>query len=288
MAKADILVIGATGTIGRHLLEELRKRNAPFRALVRSTEKARLLEEKGYSVAMGDLRDDESLKRAMQGIEKVFLVTELSDQQVELQRNAINAAKESGVKHIVKVSTLGTNADSPLQFARMHATTETEIRQSGISWTFLHSHVLMQNWLAFVNQVRTFGVLYSFTKEGKYAPIDARDIAEVSARILTEAGHEGKTYILTGPEAVSMKDVANAFELALDKDIKLIAVAPESSYEAFLHAGMPDWLARDFSMLNMTYAESKGNLVSTDVESITGRKPTSVKQFAQDHARVFL
>lgn len=287
MAIADILVIGATGTIGRHLLEELQKRKAGFRALVRSTEKARLLEQKGYRVAMGDLADPASLKRAMYGISKVFLVSAPSEQQVVLQQNAIEAAKAAGVKHIVKVSVLGTYPDSPLQIGRMHAETEDYIRNSGISWTFLHPHSMMQNWLAHVNQVRTFGVLYSFTKEGRYAPIDARDVAEVSAKILTEEGHAGKTYILTGPEAVSMKDVADALELALDRDIKLIAVDPETSYETLLHAGIPDWLARDLSRLNMIYAQSMGSDITTDVETITGRRPITVKQFARDHARIF-
>ncbi|AHM58590.1 NAD(P)H azoreductase [Flammeovirgaceae bacterium 311] len=287
MATADILVIGATGTIGRHLLEELQKHKAGFRALVRNTEKARLLEQNGYKVAMGDLSDLASLKRAMYGINKVFLVSAPSEQQVALQQNAVEAAKATGVKHIVKVSALGSYPDSPLQIGRMHAETEDYIRNSGISWTFLHPHSMMQNWLAHVNQVRTLGVLYSFTKEGRYAPIDARDIAEVSAKILTEEGHRGKTYILTGPEAVSMKDVAVALELALDRDIKLVAVDPETSYEALLHAGVPDWLAKDLSHLNLIYAQSMGSDITTDVEAITGHRPITVKQFAKDHARVF-
>ncbi|WP_224998901.1 SDR family oxidoreductase [Cesiribacter sp. SM1] len=288
MTIVNILVIGATGTIGRHLLEELQKRNAGFRALVRSSEKALLLQKKGYNVAMGDLSDVDSLKRAMLGVEKVFLLSTPSEQQVELQRNAIDAAIQAGVKHIVKVSALGTYPDSPLQLGRMHAKTEEHIRNSGLSWTFLHPHTIMQNWLNYVNQVRTFGVLYSFTKDGRYAPIDARDVAAVSAKILTEEGHAGKTYVLTGSEAVSMKDVADALELALDRDIKLITVDPAQSYETLLHAGVPDWLAKDLSQLNLIYAQSMGSDITQDVESITGRKPITLKQFTQDHARVFL
>jgi uncharacterized protein YbjT (DUF2867 family) len=287
MSSANILVIGATGTIGRHLLQELYKRKAGFRALVRNTEKARLLAEKGYSIAMGDLGDLQSLKRAMQGVQKVFLLSAPSEQQVELQQNAIEAAVAAGVKHIVKVSALGTYPDSPLQIGRMHAATEEQIRNSGLLWTFLHPHTMMQNWLNHVNQVRTFGVLYSFTKEGRYAPIDARDVAAASAKILTEEGHAGKTYILTGSEAVSMKDVADALELALHRDIKLVAVNPEQSYEALLHAGVPDWLAKDLSRLNLIYAQSMGSDITQDVETITGRRPITLKQFTQDHARIF-
>ncbi|EMR04456.1 SDR family oxidoreductase [Cesiribacter andamanensis] len=287
MQKADILVIGATGTIGRYLLEKLRLRGATFKALVRNVDKALALQQSGVAVAMGDLSDPESLRRAMQGVRKLFLLSSPSDRQVELQHNAIEAARAAGVAHIVKVSALGSLPDSPIQLARMHAQTEDEIRQSGMAWTFLHPHTLMQNWFWHVQQVREQGILYSFTQQGRYSPIDARDIAEVAARILTEAGHEGQTYYLTGPEAVSMKDVANALELALDKDIKLIAVPAEMSYQPLLQAGLPDWLAKDLAELNKTYAQSLGDDTSPDFERITGRRATSVKQFAADHARVF-
>lgn len=287
MANPHILIVGATGTVGRYLLEELRARGASFRALVRSTEKALLLEQKGYAVAVGDLQDKESLRRAMQGVNKLFLLSNPSEQQVTLQHNALVAARKAGVSHIVKVSALGTTEHSPLQLARMHAQTEEEIRRSGIAWTFLHPHSYMQNLLSYVKQVREQGVLYSFTNQGRYAPVDARDVARVAARILTEAGHEEKTYVLTGPESISMKDVANALELALDKDIKLITVPPAASYESMLQAGIPEWLAQDMAQLNQFYADSRGNYISRDVETITGQRPLSVKQFAEDHVRVF-
>ena len=287
MLKADILLIGATGTIGRHLLVELQKRSASFKALVRSTEKAVDMEKKGYRIAMGDLADPASLRRAMEGVQKVFLLSNPSEQQVKLQSNAVQAAQMAGVRHIVKVSAIGTSLESPLQLARMHAATENEIMNSRMVWTFLHPHSVMQNWLSLVNQVREMGVFFSFTKEGKYAPVDARDVAAVAARVLTEPGHEFKTYELTGPESVSMKDVADALELALDRNIKIKAIAPENSYEALLHTGMPNWLARDLSMQNQSFAQGKGNDTSPDVELITGSRPISVKQFALDHAPVF-
>ena len=108
-----------------------------------------------------------------------------------------------GVKHIVKLSVLGTAPDSPVSLLRWHAEIEEHIRKSGINYTFLHPHFFMENLLANAESVKKDGALYSPLGETKVSPVSIRDVVAVAATILREGGHVGKTYTLTGPEALS-------------------------------------------------------------------------------------
>ena len=283
----NLLITGATGTIGQHLVKHLKEEGASFTALVRTEEKARQLQQQGVRTFLGDLDDEASLKEGMHGIEKLFLLSAASLSQVQQQRNAIEAAKASGVKHIVKVSALGTSLSAPTQLGRMHAHTEAEIRKAGFDWTFLHPHSFMQNFFSSSQSIRRANAFYARHGKGKYSPVDARDIAQAAARVLTGTGHAGRTYVITGPEAVSMKDVARTLELLLDKEIRFIPISHEQNRKNRQELGVPDWLAHDLAELDSLFVNGKAGEVSPDFEKLTGKKATPLRQFFQDYYKMF-
>lgn len=282
-----LLITGSTGTIGQYLIQQLKEEGVPFTALVRNVEKASQLQERGIHALIGDLEDKASLEKAMEGMEKLFLLSAASQRQVQQQQNAIEAAKAAGVKHIIKVSALGTSLSAPTQLGRMHALTEAEIKKAGFAWTFLHPHSFMQNFFSNSGSIRRASAFYARHGKGKYSPVDARDIAQAAARVLTGEGHEGKTYVITGPEAVSMKDVARTLELLLDKEIRFIPISSEASREYRKSLGMPDWLAQDLAELDKQFVNGQAGEISPHFEELTGRRATSLRQFIEDHYKMF-
>lgn len=285
--SSKILITGATGTIGSFVCEQLKEINADFTALVRSEEKAKPLNEKGIKTVIGDFSDISSLENALQGIDKVFLLSVTSPESPKLQGNLVRIAKEKGIKHIVKISAMGTSLDSKVGIPRYHAMTEKDIKESGIPYTFLHPHSFMQNLIFEAETIKNQSAIFAAMGNGKIAMVDARDIAAVAVKALTEDGHEGKTYILTGPKALSYHDISNAFTFFLERDIKYIPVSADDAHKGMLDAGMPEWLANDLTALNKIYATGQSSEISNDVEKVTGRKARFLKDYLRDFAYLY-
>lgn len=282
-----ILVTGATGTIGSFLVDELKKRNASFIAMVRDDAKAEKLNENGIQTVIGDLNNKESLLAAMNDVDKLFLLSTTSPQSPELQGNVVKAAKAKGIKHIVKIAARGSSPDADFNIGRWHGITEEEIRKSGIPFTFIHAHTFMQNLFFDVGSIKEENAIYSSQGDGKIPMVDARDIAAVAVVVLTELGHEGKTYVVTGPEAVSYHDITMELSELLGRKINYVAQTAEEGHKAMLASGMPEWLVDDMTLLNKRYARNEAADVSPDVERITGRKAISLKQFLYDFKNRF-
>ncbi len=282
-----ILVTGATGTIGSHLVQHLAARHVPVRAFVRDPVKAQSLHAPTVQIATGDLGDPDSIRNALHGVEKVFLVSSPAPEQVTLQGNVVRAAQEMGVRHIVKVSALGTRPDSPLQIGRWHAETEDMIRDAGVSYTFLHPHSFMQNFLSFAPTIERDGAFYAPLGRAAVAMVDARDVAEVAAAILQSDRHAGQTYVVTGPEAVSYADAAEALSTVLERPIGDVDVSPDAYRDHLVEAGLPGWLADDLTTLGNLFREGHGARVSPVVRDLTGRRGRRFGQFVRDYAEAF-
>ena len=282
-----ILVTGATGTTGSELVKQLSNKGAHVRAFVRNLDKAKALEGPNVEIAKGDLDDVASIDAAMKGVERVFVLSSSDPKQADLQGNVVKAANRAGVKRIVKMGALGTAPDSHIGLARSHAQTEKEIEDSGIAHTFLRPSLFMQ--FAFMNAptVMSDGAFYGTFRDGKISMVDVRDIAAVAAVALTEDGHTGKAYTITGPEALSMDDVAGKIGNAIGKTVKYVDVPPEASRKAMLDNGVPDWLADDLLKLGDVFAAGHASEVHPTVEQVTGTKARSFDQFIKDLAAAF-
>ena len=201
-----ILVTGGTGLIGSELLRLLSQAGIPARALVRNPNKAQKLP--GITWVVGDLARPETLATAFEGAKSVFLLTHYFEDMVELQHNAIVAARAAGVTHVVKVSAFAASDHSKAPIGRWHYQVEKELQDSGIAWTMLRPHHFMQNLLAQAEYIIKEGVIYSPSGDGKIPYIDSRDVAAVAFVTLTQPGHLGKQYVLTGSEAISYRQAA--------------------------------------------------------------------------------
>ncbi len=282
-----ILVTGATGTIGREVVKELTWQDHTVRALVRSGDKGQSLSSTGAEIAIGDFTQPETLPAALEGADQVFLLSVLNKDQTAIQGNLIDAAKSAGVKHIVRLSALGAGPDSPLYLGRLHYETEQRLEQSGVPWTHIRPHSFMQNLLGFAQTIAAEGKLYSPLGEGKVAMIDSRDIAAVCVAALTGDGHEGKTYEITGPEALSYNDVADKLSAVVDKKVSYVDVSPEAAKEAMMSTGMPEWVADALNELYAFYRDGHGEYMTTTVKDLTDREPRTFMDFAAEYAPLF-
>ena len=283
-----ILVTGATGTTGSEVVRQLAERGASVRAFVRSADKAAAIQDVAGEIAVGDMAAPETLDAAMVGVERVFLLSPVDPRQVELQGNVIAAAERAGVEHVVKMAALGTSAESPITIARMHAETEARLEASGMAFTHLHPHLFMQSFLGYAPTIKSDGAFYAPMKDGALSMVDARDIAAVAAAALTEEGHAGRVYDITGPEALSFADAAAKLSTAIGKPVRYVDVPPAAAREAMLGSGMPEWLVDDLLRLMDVFSAGLAAEVTTAVADVAKVEPRTFDRFVRDHARFFL
>ena len=284
-----ILVTGATGNVSSGLIPELTAKGADVRALVRDASKAQGLGDAGVEVVIGDLDKPETLDAAFSGVDKVFLLTPPNPNPVAQARNGIAAAKRAGVAQIVRMSAraLIETAVALPRVSVQHAEIDAELKASGLPYTILRPHNFMQNTMMAAGTVASDGAVYMPLKSGKFGMIDVRDIVDVAAKVLTEAGHEGKTYDLTGPESISAHDIAAGLSKALGKEVKYVDVPLEAAREAMLGMGMTEWLADANNEYFSALSEGLGDFTTNYVEEITGHPARSYETFARDFAQAF-
>jgi uncharacterized protein YbjT (DUF2867 family) len=205
---------------------------------------------------------------------------------VELQGNVIAAAKRANVRHIVKLSAIGVGPDSPISLARWHWQTEKQVEESGIPFTHLRPHFFMQNLLGYAT-IKEQSALYGSMKDGKISMVDVHDIATVAARVLTEDIHEGKTYEITGPEAISYTEVAEKLSAAIGKKVTYVDVPLEASRKAMLDMGMPEWFANNLTALIAFFSTGGAAFVTNVIADVAKKQPITFDQFARDYAEAF-
>lgn len=282
-----ILLTGATGTIGSELARLLSGRKNTFRAYVRNTKKARELNIPHMDIFEGDLEDTKALDRAMLGISRVFLLSSPDPRQVELQGNVVKAAKKAHLSLIVKQSALGADPDSPAALARWHWRTEEDIKKSGVPYCILRPMMFMQNLLMLAHDIGAEGLLRVPMGDGKVSLIDARDIARCAAKILTGEGHAGRTYELTGPEAISYARIAEILSEVCGRSITYVNVPLDEANREMIRNGLPKWLADDICKLYEIFATGRAERVTTAVTDITGTVAGDFRKFSRDYSGAF-
>lgn len=289
MAQQPILVTGATGTIGSHLVQQLADQHVPVRAFVRDAEvAAQSLDGPSVDLVEGDLEEPSTIEKALDGVSKVFLLSSSASEQVRLQSNVVEAAQQADNPHIVKVSVLGARPDAPIHLARWHAETEDQIRDTDLPFTFLHPQIFMQNYLALAPLIAQEDAFYAPLGDTRVSLVDARDVAEVAAAVLTAAHHHvGKTYNITGPEAIPQTEVAEALSTALGRRIEYIDVEPEVFRDQLDDMGVPDWFADDLMATCRIYRAGHGAQVSSVTRDLTGQRGRTFGTFAQDYVDAF-
>ena len=282
-----ILVTGATGTFGGEVTRQLQALGEPVRVLVRDAAKASKLNET-VQVVVGDFARPESLDAALAGIERVFLASFDSPDQANLQGNVLTAAKRHGVRHIVRISTMGAHELRHLSFFDWHYECEQQLEDSGLAFTHLRPHWVMQNFLPSSSATPVVGDMIRLPAgDGRVGFVDARDIGAVGVAALTTPGHEGKAYELTGPEAVSHADVADQLSAATGRSIIYEIISAETYEEEKASQGWPRASIDTMLVLFARVRDGVESDVTDTVETVTGRAPFSFQKFADDYASKF-
>ena len=277
-----ICVTGAGGNIGSHVVGQLASAGAPFRTAYFSEAKANDARARGIEAATIDYERPETLRAAFQGCDKAFLLGPNALNQTQLEVNAVEAAKAAGVRHVVKLSVMGADEER-FELARIHRAGERALESSGLAWTFLRPNSFMQNVETFMAEtIRVESAFYSASDDAKVSHVDVRDIAAVAVKALTDPGHEGHAYTLTGPEALSYDEMANALSQAIGRPVSHISLAPEELKAAMLAEGMPEALADRMIDLERYFREGSASRVTEDIRQLTGRGPRRFEQYAHE------
>jgi len=283
-----ILITGATGLNGTELVRRLSARGTPVRALVRTMSRAEAISLlPNVEIAEGDMARPETLTAALRGVDRAMLISSSDPAMLDVQTSFIDAARAVGVKHVVKLSGIIPDLESPFRFARMHGEIEKRLEASGMAFTHLRAGEFMPAYFRQVPSIVANGVLALPMEEARIASIDIGDVAEVAAAVLTTAGHEGKTYPLTGPEALTMAEVAEKLSAATGKTIRYVNVAPEDARQAQLARGVPRYLADALAELFAERRKGKESEVWPTIEEVFGWRPASFDDFARRNAAIF-
>ena len=283
-----ILLTGATGTIGGFLVERLvAAGGSGVRVLLRDEGKAPALRGLGLKTYVGDFHKAETLPPALAGVDRLFLLSAADPRQVEMQGCVVEAARRAGVRHIVKLSASCAGPDLPTPIKRWHYATEQQIVRSGIPYTFLRPNCFMQNMLKWSRSIREQGYFRMPIGDALVSQVDARDIAAVAAAVLTEDGHEGRTYEITGPEALSFQEVAEHFSSALGVAIRYKRASYEECRRQMIEMGMEEWLADAVTETDRLMAAGGAAHVTDTVARVTGREPIPCRRFIGDYAEAF-
>jgi uncharacterized protein YbjT (DUF2867 family) len=264
----------------------LEARGVSVRAMIRSAgDEARVTQSSAMPV-VADFDDLVSLSAALDGVTRAYLVTPSSAAAQEQQIRFAEVAERAGVRQIVLLSQFASDENSPVRFLRYHAAVERRIQELGLGFTFLRPNLFFQGLFAFAGTISSDGRFYAPIGDARVSAVDVRDIAAVATAALTEPGHEGKTYTITGPAAITHSEIADALSAASGSQIAFVDVPPDA-FRASLEGVLPEWqldgLVEDYEH----YARGEAEAVLPTVLEITGQEPRDIVHFARDYADRF-
>jgi uncharacterized protein YbjT (DUF2867 family) len=280
------MVTGATGHVGRELARELDAKGASFRVLVRDPDRAAGLPERAERIA-GDLDNPQALALALDGVNGLFLL--VPGIGIEHTEHAITAAKAAGVRHIVYLSSYAVIGDPVPAMGRWHAERERLIRACGIPATFLRPSGFMTNAFDWLPTLREGGYVLDPIGPGRAAPVDPADIAAVAAVILTEDGHAGEEYLLTGGEALTVAEQVQILAKATGRDIEVRTAATPAEAVRFRYPHGAQQALADALIQGITLMRADPVGVRSDtVRRLLGRDPRTFADWCARNARAFL
>ena len=271
-----ILISTANGKVGSEIVKSLIQQGQSVRIGAHNLAKAQAAFP-GAEVVHFDYNDESSVKAALQGVSTLYLASP-GDFPAEPEKRVIDLAKAAGVKRVVKLSAMGVeNApDVPIRQVELH------LEKSGLEWTFLRPNWFMQNYSTGMAEGIKRGGLYEPAADARTSFIDARDIAAVAVKALTEDGHAGQAYPLTGPESLDRTAVAQKISEATGKTVQYVPIGDEQFRSAMQDVLSPTYLELMSSLYSGVRA-GWSDATTDAVERVLGREPISFSQFAADH-----
>lgn len=278
MSSQRIAVTGATGVVGGQVARALAAEGVPTRLVVRDPSRAPELTD--AEVAVASYGDGAAVTRALQGLRTVFLVSAAEDERRRADHlTFVAAATAAGVERIVYTSFLGAAPDATFTLARDHAATEAAIREAGVAFTFLRDSLYADYLPHFVGEDDT---LRGPAGDGRVSAVAQSDVAAVAAAVLTQgAVHDGMTYDVTGPEALTLHEVVEVITAASGRPIRYVDETLEEAYASRARYGAPPWQVDAWVSTYTAIAAGELATVSDAVAGITGRPAVSLALLLQ-------
>ncbi len=281
-----ILITGASGSVGKAVLQEASRKGSKFRAMFRSKQEAAKAPA-GCETVLADYSDKQSLRIALEGVTSIYVVCSPIPQLVELEGNVLGVCKESGVEHVVLNSALGAG-DFPKSFPSWHRRVEDKLKATGMSYTILRPNGFLQNIVAFnAPSIRAQGAFYAAMGDAKVSYLDIGDIAVVAVKALQGGAHSGKTYELNGPEAISNHELAKRISRTTGRAVNYVDIPETAQREAMLALGMPEWQVTALLELQQYYKQGGGAKTDGLLQSLIERPPVSLDQYLMVNAAEF-
>jgi uncharacterized protein YbjT (DUF2867 family) len=279
-----VLVTGANGRIGSRLVPQLAARNdVVVTALVRDAGRAALLEASGAGLARGTFEDARSLHGALEDVDTAVLITPASPDAADQAIAFLAAAKESGVRKIVRVSVFKAALDGPTDAVRLHGRSDGALLASGLRYVILRPTFFMQN-LLFVaaRTIASEGRIYFGVGDASLGMIDLRDIVDCAEQGVVSDAMDDEIVALTGPERITFREVADRLADVLGRPVEYVPVPPETVERTVRASGMGEWYARVMRDVCRSYSEGWGDLTTDGVLGMTGRAPRTIEAFARE------
>ena len=284
-----ILITGANGVSGSIIVREFARQKAKVKALVRSRAKARWLEGlPTVELVEGDMLRPETLGPALKDVSRVLMISSANEQLVETQCRFIDACTKAGVGHVVKFSgsEQGVRRDK-FRFTRMHDEIERYLEGSGLAWTHLRPSQFMQVYLREIPTIVAQGAFFLPMGNAQLEPVDIEDIAKVAFALLHSDGHEEKSYDITGPEALTMTDIAQRISEAIGKPIRYVDVSPDNKRAMMLANGVSPFFADGVDELFSERRLRHQARVCLETHEKFKVRPTAFAEFAVRNAAGF-
>ncbi len=282
-----ILVTGSNGNVGSQVVKQLSEIGVNVRAGVHSKEKADNINHLDVELFEMDFNNSNTISRALEGIDKVFFLTPLIPDMVEIGDRFVASAKKADIKHIVRMSGMGADNEDAITLGKMHREIEKKIEDSGIPFTHVRPNSFMQNFLMYAQTIKEQNAFYAPIEDGKVSYVNVRDIASVISTVLTNKGHEGKGYTITGPIALSNYEIADILSNVTGRTIKYINVSDNDTRKFMSDMGMHDWLIDLLMELLAIQRAGYVSYVSPDVKEVTGHNAVSFEEFTHEYSSAF-
>lgn len=281
-----VLVIGGTGNVGSEVVKELQKRGAAIRLLAR---KQPATTPTGVETVIGDLLDPVSIVRALQDIDKMYLLNAVSPDELTQGLIACDLAKKHGLKQLVYHSVFRAEHFKDVPHFAAKLAIENALREDHIDFTILRPNYFFQNDASFKDVFTNKGIYPNPLGPTGVSAVDIRDIAEAAAIVLTADGHSGKTYNLNGPDVLSGPAAAAIWSKALSKEIKYLGEDMDE-FEAQMRQHAPSWAAFDIRMMFQGYLErgfsaEQGDL--TSFRQLIGHEPRRYEDFVKETVKAW-
>lgn len=281
--KDTTLITCATGSVGRRVVNILEAQGQRVRAGVHRMEASPRVNRQFTEVVALDFSDLRSIEAAVTGVNQVCLITPHTNKQVEWATLLIDKAKEAGVKRIVRLSGLAAAMGPEVQVGRWMNTVENYLADSGLEWTIIRPGPFMQNFMKLYPQKDRH--YWPPMGDGKVCHIDISDVAQILAKVLTEEGHNQKTYTITGSQPLSMTEATDILAQASHASIAYHPLPEPQARELLEETGKPDWLIEVLMQLFAAFKSGAASLSVDTVEKMLGRAPVSFEEFAVNQGR---